>query len=1135
MWENGREGLTDPGTADSQPDIQERHYMSETVSFRYYYEADSLRFLTDISALLPCASTISPFLINLEIGFKVHPDDCKRAVAFFTEFENTKRDRYTFLRVMDAEGNYPWFQFFICKPDPALEYLDGTVLRLDGKGRRSEEGEILNRLDFFVELNLRLNDIPLYDVANLMIIRFPAYRELSQSNPENAEKAMEESMEIVISTLRNTDLIADVGDGTIFASLNGIKDDKILCDKAALMISSLQITWGIYTENVPQTVAIGMSTVPHDFRLNIAELYEKATEAFYAAIAKNKNTYMFFTNLLREEDQFVGRNVSLHDIELVKNILGPIQTWAYAVDERLHLIYKNEALNDRLPGECIGYCYELLKGTRQQCVDCPIRKFTEEQASLDSDIYSPSLRRIVHCRTTKLVMRNNIKVYIIADSREDISRQMAQVNESMDHFNKAMLKTQDLIWDIDLEKNLCTRIREVNILSLTERRVENYEVLRNYYFEHVVFPEDREDFLAVTAPANLKDAIKIGRPNVENKVRLHYQDGTYHWYAMNAVFEGGRVFLSARDINELSQNIVKDYVISKKYEQVRGYSEIQNELAQNFERSEHVNELTGIFVFEYDVPEQEYYVCTTYESMFRLTDPMLADEWSLLESLQPHPDDRDKFLDFVRRVKEEPDTHEITLRLTNRYDVSLWFTLTVQTLRGLNNQLARVTACIQDVNAEMEIKTELEFRADYDSITGLYNPEAFYRKALERIFLKSSSQFAVISIDIDRFRLINDRFGVETGNNCLKELGKQIRASIPWDGIAARYQADSFSVLLEYKKDQDILNDIERLCMMFHFEEAVRCGSTLSFGIFKVNDRDIPIRLMCDRARLAKKDIKGNSLTNYAVYDDKIRVQQMQLAEMESEMQVALDRHEFVMYLQPKVDLKTDMICGAEALVRWEHPVKGIRLPGDFLPLFENNGFIKKIDEYMWECAAAYQAELRERGLSLPISVNISRLHVGMTDLVSVLKGLTDKYGIEPRFLELEITETLFTEDTEALYEEMKCLKDNGFVIEMDDFGSGYSSLNMLKDAPVDVIKIDRFFIDEVMDTRRGRVIVANSIGMSQQLGMKVVAEGVETIEQVNFLKEIGCDIAQGYYYSKPIPQQEFEELLAKQQVRGGK
>ena len=514
--------------------------------------------------------------------------------------------------------------------------------------------------------------------------------------------------------------------------------------------------------------------------------------------------------------------------------------------------------------------------------------------------------------------------------------------------------------------------------------------------------------------------------------------------------------------------------------------------------------------------------------MFVLTPEMKDNEWSLLESLRTVEEDKKKYERFIEKVKTEPNTHKITVKILNKHDVARWFTITVQTLKGLNNQLTRVTGVLQDVNSEMEVKAELEFRADYDSMTKLYNAEAFYRNVSERIHLKSDTLFAIVAMDIEHFRIINDRFGVETGNRCLEAMGDAIRNSIAEDGIAGRYEADMFSILISYEKEEDIIDYIKKVDSLFDFEEAKLCGSTLSFGIYKITNRDVAIRLMCDRARLAKKDIKGNMLTNFAIYDDRIRLMQRKLSQMESEMQTALENHEFVMYLQPKIDLKTEKICGAEALVRWVHPTGGLRLPGEFLPYFESNGFIKKLDEYMWETAAEYLSRLKENDISVPISVNISRYHIGNTDLINTLLGLTKKFGIENRNLELEITETLFTEDVEKLYEIMNALKAEGFVIEMDDFGSGYSSLNMLREAPVDVIKIDRYFVDEIMSTKRGRIIIENSVTMSKQLGLLVVAEGVETKDQVDFLKSVNCDVAQGYYYSKPVDMDEFERMLLK-------
>lgn len=1094
------------------------------IGFKYYQDEDRMVLDPSVTNVLTGGTTFSPFVGNIEMGAKVHTEDCERAISFFTSVFDFSHRNYTYLRILDKTGNFSWFQVGVSDRSGDGGLIGSLRLLSDADVEDSDS----ERLKFFNSLNVFLDEIPIYDIPNLFIIKLTDYKALSEmKGSEFAEKAFDEALSVVKGVLRASDVVMSAEDGVIFAYLLGVKDDMILCDRATSIISSLRISWGAFSENLKEVVSIGISTVKHDGAMNIADLYDKACIALISAEDKHKNTYALFAEKVKDADQFVGKNVSLHDIELVKNILDPIKTWAYAVDERLHLIYKNDALTERIPGESLGYCYKIIKGESEQCQDCPLRKFENDISSIDADVYSPGLRRVIHTRTTRLRMRNNIKVYIIADTKEDIAAQLDALKESTRHYNTAMQKIQDIIWEVDLDSLICTRIREENILSMVEKRVEDFETLRDYYLNHVVYPDDSEDFMYASSPTRLREASRIGRESVDNKVRFLYQDGTYHWYSFSALFEEGKVFLVARDINDLSHDIVQDYVTSRRFKEIKTDSQARNELAKNFERSEHVNELTGIYVFEYDAADKDYYLSTTFENMFEVTENMLSGEWSLLEGLTPHSEDREKYENFLHRVRSGSDTHEITVRLINKYNVALWFTITVQTLQGIGNALARITGCIQDVNTEMEIKQELEFRADYDSLTGLFNSESFYRSVEERLLLRPDSKFAIISVDIDRFRIINDRYGVEAGNACLRELGRVIHGSLPWDGLASRYQADMFSILYEYHDEHELLEYIEKLTLSFHVDEATRCGSTLSYGIYKVDDRNITVRLMCDRARLAKKNIKGNTLTNFNVYDDNIRLKDNQRADLESEMEIALERHEFVMFLQPKVSLETNKICGAESLVRWIHPLKGIRMPGDFLPLFESNGFIKRIDEFMWDETAKYLARLKGLGISVPISVNVSRLHIGNTDLLAELSSLVKRYDIDPSNLELEITETLFTEDTGALYDIMQDLKDIGFTIEMDDFGSGYSSLNMLKDAPVDVIKIDRFFLDEVIDTKRGKIIVANSIKMSKELGMRTIAEGVETKEQAEFLRDAGCDIAQGYYYSKPIPTDEFEKLLA--------
>ena len=555
-------------------------------------------------------------------------------------------------------------------------------------------------------------------------------------------------------------------------------------------------------------------------------------------------------------------------------------------------------------------------------------------------------------------------------------------------------------------------------------------------------------------------------------------------------------------------------------------NKVKSKMAQDNERYEEVNQLTGTFLFEYDVEQDSYYVCANYETMFKLTDDMQSGPWSMLESLETDDESREDFYAFIQRVKIKSDKHEITLKLRTAKGSFRWFTIVAETLLGLNNTLARVLVVIQDVDSEMKVKKELAYRTSYDAITQLYNSESFYKRALERLELDEEAHYAVISVGIDHFTVITDRFGIEASNKCLKFLSACIINHLKWEDVACRYDGDVFVILKKYDTDEELVELAKDLSSEFVIEEARKCGSTLALGIYKVVNTDLPVQLMCDRSLLARREARGNKIVNYAFYNDKIRLMRRYHSEMESEMESALENNEFLMYLQPKIDLSSGKIHGAEALVRWQHRPDEMRMPGDFLPLFESNGFIKKLDEYMWDKAAQFIAEIKDEGMIVPISVNISRYHVDNSNLVDTLVNITKKHNIENKYLELEITETLFTQDVTKLYKIMQNLQENGFVLEMDDFGSGYSSLNMLREAPVGVVKIDRYFIDEILLTKKGQIVIENTVNMLKQLGMLVVAEGVEKREQVDFLKSVNCDVVQGYYFSKPIPAEDFRKML---------
>ncbi len=561
----------------------------------------------------------------------------------------------------------------------------------------------------------------------------------------------------------------------------------------------------------------------------------------------------------------------------------------------------------------------------------------------------------------------------------------------------------------------------------------------------------------------------------------------------------------------------------------------QNTLIRDNERYEEVNDITGTYVFEYDAMEEKYYVCATYEKMFWLSDDMLTGPWTLIDSLKIFDQDKEDFEKFLEEVKKGTPKRTATFRIKTKVDKkSRWFSVTLQTLKGLNNSLVRVIGILQDVNTEMEARKELAYRRTYDALTRLLNADSFYAQMKAMIKANPMGRFVIVSIGIENFPIIIDRFGSEMGNEVLKYFAGCLRERLSMGNTACRYDTSTFMVSLSDFSDADVLILIRDLNALFESESISKCGAGLTYGIYRVEDMTMDVQRMCERAQLAREEVVSTRMTNYAFYNENMMLSIKYRAEMESEMNPALEKHEFLMYLQPKIDVETGKICSAEALVRWQHTPSVLRMPGEFLPLFEQNGFIKKLDEYMWESAAKYISELEKEGMEIPISVNISRFHVDNNDLIKTITGFVSKYQIDSRLLQLEITETLFAKDEQKLYYLMGELKRKGFVLEMDDFGSGYSSLNMLRAAPVDVIKIDKYFIDDIMLTSKGSIVIENTIRMLKELGMVVVAEGVERKEQLDFLKSVGCDIVQGYYFSRPVPADEFKEMLRKDRMEEG-
>ena len=409
----------------------------------------------------------------------------------------------------------------------------------------------------------------------------------------------------------------------------------------------------------------------------------------------------------------------------------------------------------------------------------------------------------------------------------------------------------------------------------------------------------------------------------------------------------------------------------------------------------------------------------------------------------------------------------------------------------------------------------------YDRLTGLYSKELFFQKVRERLQKEPEKEYTIISTNIENFKLYNDNFGILVGDALLKEIARLFREGSGENSICGRFSGDRFLCLQESARERN-----DRNTYLNEFTPMIK-NVVMKWGIYEITDRSVPVEQMCDRALLAADSIKGQYHRHSAVYDDALRSRMLREKAITDTMETALAERQFIVYFQPKYSLNEERMAGAEALVRWIHPEWGFLSPGEFIPLFEKNGFIPQLDRYIWEQVCIRMREWKDKGYPvLPVSVNVSRVDVYHIDLESTLVELTEKYHIDPSYLHLEITESACANDPALIVSTVSRLRKLGFIIEMDDFGSGYSSLNMFNQMKMDILKLDMKFIQNEMAKPFDKSILNYVIDMSHGMGLSVVAEGVETREQMERLREIGCDYVQGFYFAKPMPAEEYEELL---------
>lgn len=420
---------------------------------------------------------------------------------------------------------------------------------------------------------------------------------------------------------------------------------------------------------------------------------------------------------------------------------------------------------------------------------------------------------------------------------------------------------------------------------------------------------------------------------------------------------------------------------------------------------------------------------------------------------------------------------------------------------------------------------EKKYASRFDSLTGLFNADSFYAATEKLLNDNPSVDYTIIMTNIEKFKLVNELFDTATGDAILVKIAEIIKSKVHNIGTYARLESDHFAMCIP-TSNLDI-DSIQKQAAFLTKEMNINYAIQLSYGIFIIDNRDLSITQMCDRAKMALNAAKGNYVTSYAFYDDEVRKKLLVEQELNQYMNQAIEQDQFEIYFQPVYSLSKGKMVSAEALVRWNHPTKGFVSPGLFIPLFERNGFITKLDFYVWDKVCRQIKEWESRfDYNVPISINISRIDMYNPGMVNYIISLIDKYEISPEFLKLEVTESAYTENPDKLIEIIKYLQNEGFLVLMDDFGSGYSSLNMLKDLPVDVLKIDLKFLFDLSNNHRAANILTSIVRMAKWLKMAVIVEGVEFENQLEFLRSIGCDEIQGYYFDRPLSKSVFESRL---------
>lgn len=634
-------------------------------------------------------------------------------------------------------------------------------------------------------------------------------------------------------------------------------------------------------------------------------------------------------------------------------------------------------------------------------------------------------------------------------------------------------------------------------------------------FQKILYPDD------ISCIENI-NLFKNKKYKVEIRVRDLY--GKYRWCYLEMIAINDYSFM----VMLLDLTSSRNEAISMKTDYFDKKEKIDFKYGLIEQKYKSVTSYADVMIIEMNINDNGVKIFSNLQNNFLSEQNNNLSYEDYIESDLIFEEDKDIFGSAVGRTIEN-GTSYAKVRFKSNNDRYFWCDVHFSAVYDAGGSVCCVIATAKPFD---EISggsaSDGKLNEQYDKLTGLYDGVTFCRMVKNAVAEDNEKKYALILFDIEKFKIVNELYGFDFADEVLEFIAFNMRNIFKETGaVICHFMSDFFGIFTEYDSEEDLIEMVKQISSKTSLYKNVPVS--LSFGIHKIRDRSLSPRLICDYANMAKKTVKGNRIVNYAFYTEKIKNRILEDKYIENEMEYALKNGQFSMYLQPKYNISTSEIIGAEALVRWVHPKKGLIMPDKFIPLFEKNGFIVNLDKYIWEQACIEIRKWIDSGQTpVLISVNVSRVNVGNPKLIEILDSLVEKYKIDKKYLELEITETVYYDDQNHLIETLNQLKKADYTLLMDDFGSGFSSLNMLKNTPFDILKIDRNFLNETMVTDKGKKIILHTISLSNDIGINTVAEGVETKEQAEYLLECGCNVAQGYYYSKPVELNVFDEMFHK-------